>query len=270
MELVLKQKIEDITPAIISFNNKELMAKTEAALKKYQGIIYTNDTMGEAKKDRADLNKFATALNSERLRIGKIYLTPYDKFKSEVDEVIGKVKEVVGAIDTQIKEYEDDKKAEKEEQIKELFNSKIGDFKDFITYEKVANAKWLNTTTTMKSIEQDIDTVIANATNAMAAIEALNAGADEDTIKAHYYRTLDLSLALQEHTRLLAERERIAAFKKQQEEAKKLEEEVAEPVAVEAHAQKLLVLNFKVTCTLEQAKGLKAYLQANNINYEAI
>jgi len=68
----------------------------------------------------------------------------------------------------------------------------------------VADSKWLNTTTTMKSIEQDIDAVIANATNAMAAIEALNAGADEDTIKAHYYRTLDLSLALQEHTRLLS------------------------------------------------------------------
>lgn len=276
MEIRLEQPVEELVPVLIAWNNQELMAQTEEALAKYKDMVYTDETMNIAKKDRATLNKFATALNSERLRIGKIYQAPYDKFKGEVDEVVGKVKEVVGAIDIQVKQYEDDLRTVKEEKIKELFYEKIGAHADFIPYEKVAQDKWLNATTTFKSIEQDIDTIVTNANNAMVAIEALNAGEDETTIKAHYYRTLDLAVALKAHSDLQEERRRIAEYKKAQERAREVSN-VSTPNevqnAVEAEIEpvvEMLELNFKVVCTEEQAKGLKAYLKSNQIKYEAI
>ena len=96
LALVMKTPVEQLIPAMLAWNNTELMAQVEATLKQYQGLTYTDEQMGEAKKDKAALNAFIKALNDERIRIGKVYAAPYDRFKAEVDEVIATVAEAAG------------------------------------------------------------------------------------------------------------------------------------------------------------------------------
>jgi hypothetical protein len=133
----------------------------------------------------------------------------------------------------------------------------------------------------MKSIKSDIDKIVADARQAMIAIEALNS-VDEEVVKAYYFRTLNLSDALLENGRLQKERERIAALTAQKEaEAKARAEAQAQ---AEAHAPtqtkipevapveepKLIPMDFHVEATLDQLKALKAFLVQNNIKYSKI
>ena len=73
LTLKLAKPIEELVPAMIAFNNAELMEGVKARLVAYQGKTYDADSIAEAKTDRSTLNKFSKALNDERLRIKKIY-----------------------------------------------------------------------------------------------------------------------------------------------------------------------------------------------------
>lgn len=106
MELVLSTPIEQLAPKLIAWNNTELLAQVNKSLENYKGKVYDENSIAEAKADRAALNNFVKSLDSERIRIGKVYAAPYEKFKKEVDEVSSAVKSVALTIDEQVKSYE--------------------------------------------------------------------------------------------------------------------------------------------------------------------
>ena len=275
LTLILKSPVEELIPKMIAWNNSELLSRVEATLDSYKGVTYDDSQIATAKSDRAQLNTFCKALNDERIRIGKVYNAPYEKFKGEVDEVLQKVKGTVAEIDEQIKSFEERKQQEKQNQIIEYFNEVVGDFSGLITYERIHNPKWLNSSTSMKSIKSDIDAIFENARNALVAIEALKS-ADEDLVKAFYFRTLDLSAALMEDARLKTERARVAEMKAKQEQAAAeaaamVEQEMPqEQAAAIAPAPKMQVVRFQVEGTVEQLKMLQKFLKDNKIKYSAI
>ncbi len=271
LKLIMQTPVEQLIPAMLAWNNSELLVTVEEKLKQYEGITYDDSSISLAKKDRAQLNSFCTALNSERIRIGKVYSTPYDKFKSEVDEVIGRVKSVSEQIGSQIQAYELKKQQEKQDAIIEYFKEVIGEFSGCIPYERVHQSKWLNATTTMKSIKAEIDAVIENAKNAIIAIEALKSE-DEATLKAFYFRTLNLSEALMENERLKQERLKIAELKAKQQAQAAAQEEVKPVVAEEPvnNASKTTTIKFQVEGTVAQLKALQQFLKENNIKYSAV
>ncbi len=268
LTLVLNTPVEDLIPKMLAWNNEELLTRVEATLKQYDGITYDSSQISVAKADRAQLNAFCTALNDERIRIGKVYSAPYDRFKGEVDEVIKRVKGVVELIDGQVKGYEDEQRRRKLEEIKEYFNGVIGDFAEVIIYENIHNPKWLNASTSMASIKKDIDAIIANARTALIAIEALKSE-DEATLKAFYFRSLDLSATLIENDRLKKEKERIAELSKATQAAEIKQEPIQAPEQAEP-APKKQILAFQVEATVEQLKALQAFLVENKIAYKAV
>ena len=75
LSLVLAQPVEQLVPLLIKWNNEELMREVELRLARFEGVTYTAEQVGEAKKEKAALNAFIKALNDERIRIGKVYAT---------------------------------------------------------------------------------------------------------------------------------------------------------------------------------------------------
>lgn len=271
LTLVMQTPVEELVPKLLAWNNQELLAAVRQRLTMYQGITYSENEIATAKADKAQLNAFCKSLNDERIRIGKVYSSPYDKFKAEVDEVIGEVKTVVGEIDAQVKAYEQQKQAEKQNSIIEYYKTVVGEFNGLIPYERIHSPKWLNTTTSLKSIKADIDSILTNARNAIVAIEALKSE-NESQIKAFFFRTLSLSDALTENERLKAESQRIAelAAKKEAEQAAaaaQTQQATVEPTAVTPKHQ---TVRFQVEGTIEQLKALQKFLRENNIKYSAI
>lgn len=275
MELILKKPIEELVPAMIAFNNEELKKEVQARLKNYAGMVYTDEQIGKAKQDRALLNKFSKALNEERLKIKRLYEEPYLQFKSEVDEVISLVNTTSSKIAEQIEVYEENRKAEKLEQIKEYFDSQVGDLEKLVSYDKLHNDKWLNVGSSMKAIQKEIDEKIEQIRNEITTIEALKSK-DEETVKAYYFRNLSLSDALMQAEALRAERERIAEIKLKAEEEKK-QEQVQSPSSPQETPEEpksepttYYTLRFEVTATAEQLQALKECLLINQINYKKI
>jgi len=111
------------------------------------------------------------------------------------------IDEVSSEIDVQIKEYEENMKKKKREDIEELF--KTFENPRNIPLEKLFNDKWLNAGTSAKAIEKEITAFFEKVESDISNIETLVA--DEDrramTVKL-YVEYLDMGKAITEEKRV--------------------------------------------------------------------
>ena len=277
----MELKVNEVAlPAPITFNYEELKSELLHKVSVYETMVYTEDQVKEAKADRAALNRLKKALNDERIRQEKEYMQPFNTFKAQIAELVKIIDNSVSVVDKQVKEFEDQKKAEKLQQIQDFFDSKPfpGNF-DGLSFRHFFNPKWLNASVSMKSIQEAIDGKIEQIAKDLAVIDSLPSYAFE--ARECYLDTLDLARAVSEAHRLQGQAEKKAAWEAEQQKRK---EEAAAAAAVRP-TQVMTNINdpddieniparqwvsFQAFLSADEAKALRAWLRINGIRYKAI
>lgn len=256
----------------IRWNNEELKAEIAEKMQEYKSLAFTEETIKEAKADRAKLNKLRTAFEDERKRIKKLCMAPYDEFEKQVKELIALIDEPIRLIDSQIKEVEEQRRVEKKGKVLEFYESTIGSLRGVLPFEKVFRPEYLNATKSMKSITQEIQALIDRVNSDLDTIEGFGSKY-ELQIKDAYLKTLDLSTAMQEKARLEEVERRLA--ERWQEEQCRAEENAAREAAegketaqqTEKQESQLFRMDFRVWGTKDQIMGLRQYLIDNKIKF---
>lgn len=274
------------SPEVIDFNFEELKEEITNKSALYKNMVYTDETIKDAKSDRALLNKFKTALEDKRKEVKKQCLEPYNQFEKQIKELVAIIDEPVKLIGEQITEFEDREKAEKHEQIIELFN-KAG-FQSFVTLEQIYDPKWLNKSVSLKSIEEELTNTVYRIGHDVTTINSLK----EYSFEAleHYKKTLDLAGAIAEGQRLadiqkrkleheaeVKAREELA--KKQAEEKAKAEAEAMVPEELEEVSQeepqqavevKRQWIKFVALLSKDDALALKEFCDKRGIEIKSV
>ena len=271
----------------IKWNNEELKAAIAEKMKEYKGLVFTEETISEGKKDRANLNKLRGAIDDERKRVKKLCMEPCNRFEKEVKEVLALVDEQINAIDVQIKEVEQIKREEKRKAVQELFES-IG-FQKFVTLEMIWDEKWLNASVTLSKVENQMKETMYRIGEEVGTISRL----PEFNFEAMevYKKTLDLTQAIkkgQELADIQKRKEEALSRQKAEEERRKAEEAAAgkqsenpEDVADTQDAPKeaeendytrvvsesVMRIDFRVWGTKEQILALRDYMKRNNLKF---
>lgn len=267
----------------IQWNQEEVKAWVAARVQDYKNIAYTEDQVKDMKKDRADLNKLRTAFESERKRLKKVCMEPYNLFEQQVKEAVALIDEPIQLIDSQLYELEERRKQQKKKDIEALFDT-IG-FQTFVTLDNIFDQKWLNASVSIGKIEEQMKSIMYKIGTDVATIGNL----PEFSFEAMevYKKTLDLNKAILEGQRLAEiqkrkqqyeeEQKRIAEEKARQEEQEQsvLAEVVEETAPVEEKVDAspepvrpdLVQMDFRVWCTKEQLMDLREYLIAHQIKF---
>lgn len=283
-------------PENVSFNYEELKQGLTEKVQMYKTLVYTDDQISEAKKDKASLNKLKKALNDERIRLEREYMLPFNDFKAKINEIIRIIDEPIGVIDQQVKGYEEQKKTEKLAQIQDYWD-RVTSPEHPLTLQRVMNSKWLNATTSMKSIHEEINGILAKYAEDLATLQNLPEFSFE-AIEV-YKTTLDLGKAIQEGKRLSDIQKRRMAFEAEQERLK-AEAEFAKHMnppeepeeqlpgqasftdteSFDKYAQAIVEekpteplkqwISFKALLSTEDALALKAFFESRNIEFESI
>lgn len=274
----------------IEWNHEELKKEISSKMDEYKTLVFTEDTIKDAKKDRADLNKLKNAFEDERKRIKKLCMDPYNRFESQVKEITSLIEEPIRLIDAQIKEVDLKKKAQKRKQIEDLFRN-IG-FQSFVALDQIWDDRWLNASVTLGKIEEQMKSIMYQIGEDVVTIHKLS----EFSFEAMevYKNTLNLTMAIQEGQRLSDIQKR----KKEHEEAlakQKAEEEARIAAAVpdnpsesldnqqisdaesiegrsdvavqEALQGEVIQLDFRVWGTREQILMLRDYMKENHLKF---
>lgn len=204
----------------IEWNRAELEAAVKAKVAQYEGVTYTDDTIQAAKADRAELNKLKAAIEDRRKIVKKVINEPYTVFEKELKGILALIDKPVGIIDTQIKDYENQKKEEKKEQIREAYSAAIGELEKVVPFEKLFDPRYLNATYSLQKAIADIQGRIGKVKTDLQTIDEMCSDYKTNA-QDIYLKTLDLSKAMAEEKRLRELKEKMEADKRAREEAER-------------------------------------------------
>ena len=275
----MELKMQDVQfPKVIEFNFTELKQEITSKAELYKNMVYTDDTIKEAKSDRAALNKFITALEDKKKDIKKQCLQPYEDFEKQIKELVAIVDEPVRLIDQQVKNYEEKKKADKLEKIKEFWESV--EHPDWLTCNKIFDQKWLNATTSMKKVQEAITERLKQICSDMDTLNSLPEFAFEAV--EEYKQSLDVNKAIAEGQRLAdiqRRKQEAEAAKAAETEAQQaaqpdpvVTEEKTPPQPAESQQPEAAAswIRFEACMTVEQAMKLKQFFEVEGISFRAI
>ena len=249
MDLIVKQFA---IPSAVEFNYEELKQALSEKCEEFTGLIYVDENIKDAKKDKADLNRLKKELNDRRISLQKEYMAPFDDFKKKVDELIGMIEKPVAMIDAQVKDYEERKKDIKRGEIRLMF---VDIWETDIPFEMVEDPKWYNASTTMSAIKDDIEKKNESIKYDLETIKTLSHPMEAEIC---YKKTLDIRKAIEKSNEMDA-----------YEQMKKTEAK-AEPKEEPKPEEKTFEVTFCCTLTTSQARELKEFFNAKGITFRKV
>lgn len=275
----MELKVEEIKAlAPIQFNYEDIKKWITEKAKEYKSMVYTEETITNAKSDRATLNKVAKALNDEKIRIKKEVLKPFEDFESKCKELQRIITDASNSIDIQVKAFETKEQEEKKKQIEDLFNTYIGDFKELIIFEQIFNQRWLNKTYTIKKIEDEIKHLIAKTTTDLKVIDAqIQDESINKSVKNYYFNNITdpsiLGNSLQEGMKIDENNKKLEQLRNTQKatsEEQNIKENSEKITNIVSKTENLIQIDFRVITTKEKIMKLKEFLEINEIDYRRV
>lgn len=227
MELVLLNPKEEGFLQHIEWNNVEIKENVKLMMSAYTDVEYTEDTMKQAKEDRAFLNKFAKGINDRRKAVKKKCMEPYEQFEKEVEEVLEPIEKATAMIDGQIKKFEEQQKQQKKDKLKEVYAEHIGDLAELFSFDRIFVPQYLNASYSLKKATEDIISKIEKINTDLRAIDTL-CSKYKMNAQDVYIQTLDISKAMNEERRLRELEAKLEAerLRKEEEEERRKEAEL--------------------------------------------
>lgn len=285
LEFVMQTDLATALPAVLDFNFEDLKKALAERMELYRGLVVTEDGIKAAKQDRADLNKLREAIEAKRKEVKKACMAPYTEFEGRVKELVQLVDAPIAAIDGQLKEYEEKRRADKRAEIAAIYEETVGELKGILPFERLWRDEWYNTAWSMKKIREAI---VAAEGKTASDLEVLSTVESEfaEAVRLKYLEALDLNAALAERARLQERAAKLREYEEQRRRAAEAEAasvpeaeraEAAAKDAGQAEAapatgaeETVYLLRFECQLTRSQAMELSAWLKDRNISYRRI
>jgi len=271
-------------------------------LELYRNMVFTEETKKDAKTSVAELRKGKKALADNIKEAKEKYMIPWNAFNEKAQEIVKLFDEPIDVINEQISAFEEKRKSEKREQIKAAYEEIIADsdIKDYVTLEKIFDARWENATVSINQIKSAMCEIKLNSKTAIATIKSMNSDI-EDRVLANYFNDFDLPKAIQtisnheqqkrdilarEQERIQREteerirreeREKIAAEKAKAEEIERAKAEAVEIAQAEViesfipdNCGEILDVTYYIKLTEDAKAKLEMFMDSIGIEYEEV
>ena len=211
-------------PGSIEMNFDALEEQLDKKLADYKGAVFTEDSKAIAKSEVASLRKLKKDIEDGRKTVKKKWMEPYDQFEKRMKALSAKVDEPINAINDQVQAFEEKRRQEKREEIRQAIDGVAADYeeyRDYISLDKLYDSRWENISATMKSIKKDLVEKMEAIQTAVTSIKAMRSDKEPDALEL-YKRTYDLNRAIQMITTY--EQNKADALKREEERRQREEE----------------------------------------------
>lgn len=219
LSLVINQN-----PGSIDINFDALEEQLDKKLSEYKGAVFTESSKAIAKAEVASLRKLKKDIEDSRKAVKKKWMEPYEQFEKKMKSLAVKVDEPINAINEQVQAFEEKRRQEKRELIRNLYEDTVADYedcRDYVSLDKLYDSKWENASVSAKSIKKDMMERMSGIQTAVSSIKAMHSDKEEDALVL-YKQTLDLNRALQMIS--VYEQNKAEALKREEERRKQEEE----------------------------------------------
>ncbi len=216
------------TNGILNISNyDEIKANVQASMELYKTMVFTEDTLIEAKSTVATLRKLSKCLDDKRKDVKRRYMQPYEEFEDKIKELQQIIAEPIQLIAQQTKEYEDKRIEQKKEEIQKVYDNCIEGMQEYLPLSRIYSKTWENKGTSIKKIKEDIETLVDNAKMSVETIKNMHSDAEQKALDT-FRKTLDLAMSINVITKYEAEKAEILRKEQERkaEEDKRIQEKV--------------------------------------------
>lgn len=250
-------KIVKLESGVAVFNFEELRDKLIAKLEGYKGYLVTEENIATSKKDKANLNNLAKAIEDKRKEVKKAIMREYDEvFEPQCKELVGYIKNVSDEINVQVKALEEKEKNEKLEIVKLLWESL--NF-ELIDLDEILQLSWLNKGMTEKKILNHMEDIIVGIQDDLVVLENME---NSDELKAKYLTNLNLKATLTNYRAEMEARERLGV--------KPEVVEVVEVVGEQEAGEEKKTVTIEIKASLSKMRKLRNLLESNGYEFRQL
>lgn len=286
MENKLSVKTTKMTLPEIEFNYDELAKNLEENLKKYDGLTFTEKTVTECNRTIAELRKGKKLVDQYRLKTKKQLLGPVTEFENKCKVLNKKFDEVIKPLKEQSDEFEEKRKNEKEQEIGKLTRELYEEYGLSPDTRLEFDSKWLNKSTSMKSIKEDIvlqieqlklqqEKVDMDKQLIKSHVELMNAKHDVKLLETSYVHlagtteTDEIKRLIEQDADTLVQRREEERKEKEQEQEQVIE--AHDPVEeVDEETGELFIDVYEVTGTESQLDDLEEYMSSKGLAWKVV
>lgn len=269
------------TLGTIDTNFSEIEKNLKITLEGYKGIVVTEDTLKESKKDIAELRKLRASIDDEKKAIKKAWNQPYTEFENKCKELMALVDEPIAEINNQVAKFEAKQIEEKKQHFNGLYLENIEDYMDYLPFEMTLNDKWQNKTFTDKDYLYELSEKKTRIKADLDAISSLESEIESELIEAYKKNGNVLSAAIQRNNQYLADKSRVKDQVKE-EIKKEIQEDNHAAVSISMPAEEanagLVYMNnecvtssgnnaVKFIVSAEDADKVRQFLEFSEITY---
>ncbi|MDO5062001.1 MAG: DUF1351 domain-containing protein [Peptostreptococcaceae bacterium] len=162
-ELTTNLEVLRVERPIVEFNYQAMKAELEKVIGDWKGFIIKEDDLAFTKDLLADLNKKKKAIDDLRKNTKKELSEPIALFESQCKELVGIIDGVYGEIKEQYDTFEERRREQKMQEVKELvkFARKDSGLPEKYQLQIEIKPEYLNKTYTIAKVGKDLEDVVA-------------------------------------------------------------------------------------------------------------
>lgn len=195
-------------------------------VQEYAAVVVTEDTVKDGKKFLADIRKEKKVLDDERKAIKSRWMAPYEEFEKRAKRIIGLYDEPVKMINSQLAEFEEQRRVAKRQEIEAAYDSVKGELADWLPLDKIYNPKWENATYSAKKVREDMELVFSQMEISISTIKSMESEFEQDALRV-LKETGSLQSAVAEINELQKQKERFMEQARAEAEREQREKERA-------------------------------------------
>lgn len=251
---------------IASWDFPMIKAELQRRLDAYAGLVYTDETIKEAKSDRATLGKVKKAISDAEKAYKAKCMAPYDAIKPKIKELIDLVEEQRTLIDSTVKDFEMRQKAEKELAVRSFYDRKAVTLGSLASplYGKLFDSKWTNASTGKAKYEEAIQVAINQSVLDIEEIRSWNSPF-VDTLLEVYVSTLSVEKAKAKDLEL-TESAKKAGLTNQPAAEISVTPVINEPIKADAEAG----VTMKIYASTAQLNQITDFMKAIGVKYDVL
>lgn len=265
----------------IETNFEEIEKNLKITLANYKGIVVTEDTLKESKKDVAELRKLKTSIDNEKKAIKKAWNEPYTEFENKCKELMTLVDEPIAEINNQVVKFEAKQIEEKKQHLNGLYLENVEEYTDYLSFEDTLSEAWQNKSFKDKDYLYELSERKVHIKSDLDAIHSLQSEIESELIEAYKQNGNNLSSAIKRNNQYIADKNRVKdqvkeEIKKEIQEDNQAAFSISMP-AEEANAGLAYKNNACVTSTVnnavkfivsaEDADKVRQFLEFSEITY---
>ncbi|PWX63073.1 hypothetical protein CYK85_08155, partial [Clostridium perfringens] len=144
---------------VIKMNFEEVKGSLQETMKKYEGIIVTEEGLKDCKATQKDLASLRNKIDTYRKDVKREMLVPIDIFEYQCKELISLISDVEKPIKEGIKVFDDKRREEKRQKVLELIKESVinHDLSKEYALKLTVKNEYLNLSKSLKSVREDIE-----------------------------------------------------------------------------------------------------------------